>query len=92
MNPVECVPFPFYLPQLSVVLSLSAYCMGCHTAAAAAAAGRARVGRGENAWLQCPLVAADGTCVDKTLENCTIELLQADQPKVVVIISILVLS
>lgn len=48
--------------------------------------------KGENAWLQCPLVAADGTCVDKTLENCTIELLQAYQPKVVVIISILVLS
>lgn len=44
MNPVECVPFPFYLPQLSVVLSLSAYCMGCHTAAAA---GRAHIGRGK---------------------------------------------
>ncbi len=34
---MERVPFPFYLMQPSVVLSLSAYCMGCHTAAAAAA-------------------------------------------------------
>lgn len=59
---MERVPFPFYLMQLSVVLSLSAYSMGCHTAAAAAAerAEEAHVG-GENAWLQCPLVATGGT-------------------------------
>ena len=57
---MERVPFPFYLMQLSVVLSLSAYSMGCHTAAAAAAESTWR--RGEKAWQQCPLVAAGGTC------------------------------
>ncbi len=63
-EPYGACSLPFYLMQLSLVLSLSAYSMGCHTAAAAAAA-RAHVG-GENAWLQCPLVAAGGTCAVET--------------------------
>lgn len=40
-----CSP-PFYLMQLSLVFSLSAYSMGCHTAAAAVAA-RANDGGGK---------------------------------------------
>lgn len=60
-----CEPYgerwlPFYLMQLSLVFFLSAYSIGCHTAAAAAH------GEGENAWLQCPLVAAGAICVVET--------------------------
>lgn len=65
-EPYGVCSLPFYLMQLPLVLSLSAYSMGCHTAAAAAAA--AHVG-GENAWLQCPLVAAGGICVVETWEK-----------------------
>lgn len=71
--------------------------MGCHTAAAAAAAAaaaRAHVG-GENAWQQCPLVAAGGTCVDKTLEKCSKRVAPSAQncvqPEAVDIISMFVL-
>lgn len=39
---MERVPFPCYLVQLSAVLSLSAYCMGCHTAAAVGARRRGK--------------------------------------------------
>lgn len=62
-----CEPYgerclPFYLMQLWLVFSLSAYSMGCHTAATAAAA----CVEGENAWLQCPLVEAGAICVEET--------------------------
>lgn len=63
---MECVPFPFYLMQLSVVFPLSAYSKGCHTAAAAAAAAKRADVRGKNAWLQCPLVVAGGISVAET--------------------------
>lgn len=59
VNPVEHVAFPFYLEQLSVVLSLSVFFLGCHTVAAAAAA---------SCWqgVRLSAVPSGGACADKT--------------------------
>lgn len=61
VNPVEHVAFPFYLEQLSVVLSLSVFFLGCHTVAVAAAAA-ALCWRGK----RLSAVPSGGACADKT--------------------------
>lgn len=62
VNPVEHVAFPFYLEQLSVVLSLSVFFLGCHTVAGAAAAAAASRWQG----VRLSAVPSGGACADKT--------------------------